>query len=100
MLRYELGLACPRPALSLFCALQLSLGGVQLWRYKTLGILLSQPTVAADDTVYFGDDMRYIYALAGGDGTRKWGTRLTGLIVASPAIGSDATVFIGSADSQ
>lgn len=79
---------------------QISLNGGLLWRFVPSGVVLSQPAVSGDDTVYFGDDRHRVYALSGADGSLSWGATLGGLIAASPALDAAATVYIGSADGR
>jgi outer membrane protein assembly factor BamB len=58
--------------------------GKVLWRYKTDGMVWSQPNLV-DDVLYFGDAKGMLYAV-NTDGTEKWKIKAAGPIVNMPLV--------------
>src|SRR5438067_1255322 len=69
------------------------------WKFKTERVIeawFSSPTVF-DDTVYFGSDDRYLYALNALTGELKWKFKTGDVVYSSPAV-ADGAVYVGSHD--
>ncbi|HIH28320.1 MAG TPA: PQQ-like beta-propeller repeat protein [Thermoplasmata archaeon] len=80
-----------------FYALNLDVG-TEEWSIKIEGSSTCSPSIAADDTIYFGDNSYIIYAL-NPDGTEKWRYATGYIVMGSPAISiEDGTIYIGSGD--
>jgi outer membrane protein assembly factor BamB len=71
--------------------------GARKWAFLTAGRVRTTPAIAADGTIYFGCDDRYLYALTP-DGTLKWRYDLGHPVRSSPVIGADGRVYIVSYD--
>ena len=74
-----------------------SASNILKWRYQAGNYIQSSPAIGAGETLYFGSNDNYIYAI-NSDGTLKWKYLTGGYIWSSPAIGTDETVYIGSGD--
>src|SRR6266566_9638104 len=75
------------------------LHGVE-WKFKTEHVIeawFSSPTVSGD-TVYFGSDDSYLYALNALTGELRWKFKTGDVVYSSPAV-ADGTVYVGSHDS-
>src|SRR5437016_7538174 len=69
------------------------------WKFKTERVIeawFSSPTVSGD-TVYFGSDDSYLYALSKLTGELKWKFKTGDVVYSSPAI-VDGAVYVGSHD--
>ena len=78
--------------------------GTEKWRFYLNGSYTGGPitggiAIAEDDTMYFGTDWEYVYAL-NPDGMFKWRYGTRGSIRSTPAIAEDGTIYIGSWDSK
>ncbi len=69
------------------------------WSYQTGGRIGSSPSLSAyGNTVYFGSEDGYLYALNTSDGTLDWKYKTSGAIVSSPAIDENGTIYFGCLD--
>ena len=77
-------------------AINPSNGSIQ-WKFGVSGkIKGSTPCHSLEDTIYFGTDSGWLYAV-NSDGTLKWKEKIANDHVDSaPAIGSDGTIYVGS----
>src|SRR5229473_2672902 len=69
------------------------------WKFKTERVIeawFSSPTVSGD-TIYFGSDDTYLYALNALTGELKWKFKTGDVVYSSPAV-ADGVVFVGSHD--
>ena len=69
------------------------------WKFKTVRVIeawFSSPTVS-DQTVYFGSDDDYLYALNALTGQLRWKFKTGDVVYSSPAV-ADGVVFVGSHD--
>jgi len=67
--------------------------GAEVWRFLTPKHIFAAPTVAGD-TVLFGADDGFFYALDADTGVERWKIELNGRLVTQPQIAGDA-VYIG-----
>lgn len=65
------------------------------WEYYAGDMISSSPAVGSDGTIYFGNNVGYLYALFK-NGTRKWRFNAGSAVESSPAIDSDGTIYFGS----
>ncbi|MGH7773997.1 MAG: PQQ-binding-like beta-propeller repeat protein [Candidatus Binatia bacterium] len=82
----------------------LSSGAQLLWRYKLGPGIQSSPLLAADGTVYLGDERGTFHAVrppASGEwATALWKFSTKGTLISSPAIATDGTLYEGSMDGK
>jgi outer membrane protein assembly factor BamB len=75
-----------------------------LWRYRLGPGIQSSPLLAADGTVYIGDEKGTLHAvlpLKSGEGAKAlWKFATTGTLISSPALGADGTLYEGSMDGK
>lgn len=70
------------------------------WQFQSAGSISASPAIGADGTIYYLDELGYLYAL-NPDGTRKWRFSLVGLgDYSSPTVADDGTIYVGGADSS
>lgn len=65
------------------------------WTFETGGRVYSSPVIGADETVYFGSDDHWLYAVRA-NGIQKWRFETVGVIRGAPAIGLDGTIYVAS----
>jgi outer membrane protein assembly factor BamB len=88
-----------RRILSHSCLYALNPDGKVKWQFDTRDPLYaSSPIVAADGTIYIGNDGGALFAI-NSDGTLKWKFG-TGDAVGVPAIGRDGTIYVNSKDGK
>ena len=68
------------------------------WMFPTGDRVVSSP-VFDRETVYFGSDDGYIYAVAAADGRQRWRRKTNGPVASSPAI-ADGMVYVASYDGK
>ena len=69
--------------------------GDEIWRFSAGVAILSSPTIAVDDTIYFGTQ-NSLYAL-NPNGDRKWSFDVGDAVFSSPAVSRDGrVVYFGS----
>jgi outer membrane protein assembly factor BamB len=75
-----------------------------VWRYKLGPGIQSSPLLAADGTVYLGDERGDFHAIrppASGEwGTSLWNFSTKGTLISSPALAADGTLYEGSMDGK
>jgi len=75
-----------------------------LWRYRLGPGIQSSPLLAADGTVYIGDERGTLQAVLpskSGDGAKAlWKFATKGTLISSPALAADGTLYIGSMDGK
>ncbi|NPV88063.1 PQQ-binding-like beta-propeller repeat protein [Coprothermobacteraceae bacterium] len=77
---------------------KLSSTGTRLWSFDdggNLGPVESSAVIGPDDTIYFGSDNGYLYALTS-TGSLKWKYQTGGYVKSSPALSDDGTIYVGS----
>lgn len=74
--------------------------GTVKWTFVADGVLITQPAIAADGTIYVGGgyDAKKLYAI-NPDGTKKWDFTC-GAALTTPAIGADGTLYFGAGDNK
>src|SRR5918996_1555194 len=74
------------------------------WRYKLGAGIQSSPLLAADGTVYLGDERGTFHAIrppaSGGSATALWKFSTKGTLISSPALAADGTLYEGSMDGK
>jgi outer membrane protein assembly factor BamB len=75
-----------------------------LWRYRLGPGIQSSPLLAADGTVYIGDEKGTLHAVLppkSGEGAKAlWKFATKGTLISSPALGADGTLYEGSMDGK
>lgn len=69
--------------------------GVELWKFKTIGRMMSGIAIDTDGMLYFGDYDWYLYSVYP-NGTLNWRVKLSGGVWSTPALAADGTIYIGS----
>eukprot|EP01033_Poteriospumella_lacustris_P005766 gene5766-4131_t len=75
------------------------------WSFQARGQQSSEPVVSSDGTLYFGDQLGFVYSLSA-SGSLNWNVSLsnqttstkTHQVMNSPALGSDGSVFVACED--
>lgn len=75
------------------------------WSFLAKGQQSSEPVVSSDGTLYFGDQLGFVYSLSA-SGSLNWNVSLsnqttstkTHQVMNSPALGSDGSVFVACED--
>src|ERR671919_724019 len=75
-----------------------------LWQHKLGPGIQSSPLLAADGTVYVGDERGMFHAIrppaSGGSATALWKFSTKGTLISSPALAADGTLYEGSMDGK
>jgi outer membrane protein assembly factor BamB len=67
------------------------------WKYNLGSYIFSVPAIGDDETIFFGCENKYCYALYP-NGTLKWRFKTGDKIKAPPSVAEDGTIYIGSFD--
>jgi len=70
--------------------------GTLRWIYETGGHISSSPVINSDNTIFFGSEDKYFFAINSVDGSLKWHFLTEEIINSTPIIGSDGIIYVVS----